>query len=121
MAEMRKGFIERRRGPDVVVKAVWWIVGISWALIITAIVFIDQAKPDSETFFDRLLEVSVRKYWEEDLVQYAFYVLLLNLSVCIFGFVLNALRQKRKTDKISKSIIVLAVVTLSGILWYWFR
>jgi len=121
MAEMRKGFLERRRGPDAVVKAVWWIVGISWVLIITSILFIDQAKPGSETFFDRILGVSVRNYWEKDLLRYAFYVFLVNLAVCIIGFVLNAMRQKRKTDKISKSIIVLAFATLSGIIWYLIR
>jgi len=118
---MKKVFTERRRGPDVVVKAVWWIAGISWALIITAIMFTGQAKPKSVSFFDRLLEVSVRNYWDEDLLRYAFYILLLNLAACIIGFILNLLRQKRKTDRISKSIIVLSVITLSGILWYMFR
>ena len=121
MAELKKVFKERRRGPDAVVKAVWWTVGISWILIITAIVFTDQAKPKSMTFFDRIFKVSVRNYWDEELLRYAFYILLLNLAACVIGFVLNILRQKRKTDRISKSIIVLGVVTLAGILWYMLR
>ena len=121
MAEVKRVFTERRRGPDVVVKAVWWIVGISWALFITAITFTDLAKPKNETFFDRFFDVSVRGYWDEDLLRYSFYIVLMNLVVCIIGFVLNILRQRRKTDKISKSIIILSVITLSGILWYIFR
>ena len=121
MAELKKVFTERRRGPDVVVKAVWWTVGVSWVLIVTALMFTGQAQPKSETFFDRLLKVSVRNYWDENLLRYAFYVLLLNLAACIIGFVLNILRQKRKTDRISKSIIILSIVTLSGILWYMIR
>ena len=120
MAETKKTFVERRKGPDIVVKAVWWVVGISWMLIITAVLFTDKAKPERTTFFDRLFEVSVREYWDRDLLQNAFYVLLVNLAVCIIGFIMNMMRQKRKTDKISKSIIVLTVITLAGILWYVF-
>ena len=121
MAELKRVFTERRRGPDAVVKAVWWIVGISWLLIITALMITGEAQPKFETFIDRMLKVSVRSYWDRDLLQYVFYVLLLNLAACVIGFVLNMLRQKRKTDKISKSIIVLSVVTLLGILWYIIR
>jgi len=121
MAELKRTFVERRKGPDAVVKAVWWIVGASWLLIIAAITVTDQAKPGSESFFDRLFKVTVRDYWDEQLLRNAFFVLLINLAVCIIGFVLNLLRHKRKTDKISKSIIVLGVVTLAGIVWYLFR
>jgi len=120
MAETKRTFVERRKGPDIVVKAVWWVVGISWLLIFTALIITDKAKPERTTFFDRLFSVSVRNYWDQDLLQNAFYVLLVNLVVCIVGFILNMMRQKRKTDKISKSIIVLAALTLAGIIWYMF-
>lgn len=121
MAELKRVFTERRSGPDVVVKAVWWTVGISWVLIITALMITIEAQPKSENFIDRMLNVSLRSYWDQDLLQYAFYVLLLNLAACIIGFVLNILRHKRKTDKISKSIIALGIVTLLGIIWYMIR
>lgn len=118
---MKRISTERRRGPDAVVKTVWWTVGISWVLIITALTLTNSAQPNTETFFDRLLEISVRSFWDNDLLQYAFYVLLLNFTVCVIGFVLNILRQKRKTDRINKSIIILGVIALLGIIWYMFR
>lgn len=120
MAITKTTFVERRKGPDIVVKAVWWTVGVSWLLIITALIFTDKAKPGRTTFFDRLFEISVRKYWDQDLLHSAFIVLLVNLAVCVAGFFLNMMRQRRKTDKISKSIIILAAITLVGILWYIF-
>jgi len=118
MAEANKVLTGRRKGPDAVIKAVWWIVGISWLLIITALLIASEAQPKFETFFDRMVKIPVRNYVDRNLLQNAFYVLLLNLLVCITGFVLNLLRHKRKTDRISKSIIVLGVITLAGILWY---
>lgn len=111
-------FTERRKGPDAVVKAVWWATGISWLLIIIALAITGEAQPEHANFIDRLYKVTVRSTWDATLLSYVFYVLLLNLATCIFGFILNMLRQKRKTDKISKSIIILGLITLSGIVWY---
>ena len=121
MAETKRAYIERRKGPDSVVKAVWWSAGISWLLFIAAIVFTENARPRLSTFFDRQFNVSVRDYWNENALLYAFIILVLNFAVCIIGFIFNMARHKRKTDKISKSILVLGIVTFAGILWYLLR
>jgi hypothetical protein len=116
--ERRVVITERRRGPDAVIKAVWWATGISWFLIIIALIITGEAQPRHANFIDRLYKVTVRSNWDTNLLSYVFYVLLLNLATCIFGFILNMMRQRRKTDKISKSILVLGLITLSGIVWY---
>jgi hypothetical protein len=121
MAEEEKIFIERRKGPDAVIKTVWWISGISWVLIIAAITFTGLAKPESETFFDRFFNIRIRDYWDYNLLRYVFVILLLNFVTCIVGFILNLFRQKRKTDRINKSVILLAAVSLAGILWFLIR
>ncbi len=121
MADMGRNFVEKRKGPDIFVKAVWWIVGIGWLMIIAASIFTDQAKPGRITFFERLFNVSVRNYWDTNLLRNASFILLFNFVVCIAGFMLNMMRQKRKTDKISKSILVLTAINLIGIFWYLFR
>jgi hypothetical protein len=121
LAEPKRSFTERRRGPDAVIKAVWWTVGISWLLFIAALVFIDTAKPETETFFDRMFDVSIRDYWNENMLLYAFFVMVLDLAVCIIGLIFNLARHKRKTDRISKSILILGILSLSGILWYLLR
>lgn len=121
MAEGEHVFKERRKGPDIIVKSVWAVSAISWLLIIFALAFADKARPQSETFFDRYLGKTARSFWDENLLRYAFIIFIINLVVCIIGFVLNMQRQRRKTDKISKSIILLGIASLSGILWYLFR
>lgn len=121
MAEPKREFIERRRGPDAVIKAVWWIAGISWLLFIAASVFTEQARPENATFFDRLFDISVRNYWNEAMLRYAFFIMWINLFVCIIGFAFNMLRHRRKTDKISKSILILGIMNLAGIIWYLLR
>lgn len=121
MAELRKAFIERRKGPDIVVKAVWWMVGTGWVLIFIAFMFYIEARPKFETFIDRMVKAHIRNTWDFNVLQYAFFVMLINIAICIIGFIMNMLRQKRKTDKISKSIVVLGIINLSGIIWYLLR
>jgi hypothetical protein len=121
MAEQKRTFVERRKGPDAVVKAVWWSTGICWALFVAALIFFDTARPESSTFFDRQFDIAVRDYWNENALQYSFFIMILNLAVCIAGFILNMARHRRKTDKISKSILILGTVTLTGIIWYLLR
>lgn len=121
MSDDKPVFVERRKGPDIIVKAVWLISGVNWLLAILGFAYADKARPQSETFFDRYLGKSARSNWDDDLLRYAFIILLINFVICIIGFLLNMLRQKRKTDKISKSIITIAVLSLFAILWYIFR
>lgn len=121
MAELKKIYSERRKGPDAIVKGVWWTVGISWLLFIAALIFTETARPETATFFDRQFNISIRDYWNENVLKYVFFILVMNLAVCFIGFLLNMMRHKRKTDKISKSILILGTVTLAGILWYLIR
>lgn len=118
MEEIKRNFVERRRGPDIVVKTVWCIIGISWLLSIAVLCITGKARPQNETFFDRLFNITVRDYWNENLLAYAFPIWIMNFIVCVVGFILNLFRQKRKADKISKSIIILGAISLAGIIWY---
>ena len=81
MADVERDFVERRKGPDIYVKAVWWIVGIGWLMIIAAFIFTDQARPGRITFFERLFDVSVRDYWNTNLLRNASFILLFNIVV----------------------------------------
>ena len=121
MAEMQQRFTERRKGPDAVVRAVWWTAGISWLLFIAALIFVETARPEIETFFDRQFDISIRDYWNENALLYIFIILVLNFAVCVIGFIFNMARHRRKTDRFNKSILILGTLSLAGILWYLFR
>jgi len=121
MAEPRRSFVERRKGPDAVVKAVWSTVGISWLLFITALIFVETARPEVETFFDRQFNISIRDHWDENALLYVFIILVLNFAVCTMGFIFNLARHRRKTYRFNKSILIIGTLSLAGILWYLFR
>jgi len=121
MSDEKPIFVERRKGPDIIVKTVWVVSAVSWLLIIIALAFAQKAAPEIETFFDRYLGKTVRSYWDENSLRYAFIIFIINFIICVAGFILNMKRKRRKTDKVSKSIILLGLASLFGILWYLFR
>lgn len=121
MAQPEKRLTERRKGPDAVVKAVWWTAGISWLLFVAALIFVETARPEIATFFDRQFNISIRDYWDENVLLYVFIIHVLNYAVCVIGFIFNMARHKRKTDRFNRSILVLGALSLAGILWYLFR
>lgn len=117
MAEGKR-FVDRRKGPDIVVKFLKAASFFIWAIIIVIIIIMNQAKPQVENFFSRLLNVPLRESWDIDLLRYAFYLSDIMLVFSIFAFILNMGRHRRKTDKYSKSIIIMIIFSLGVILFY---
>jgi uncharacterized membrane protein len=113
-------FIDRRRGPDKLVKSIKWIVSCAWILIITVIVLASMAKPQTETFFDRLLAVKLHDSWDLDLIRYSFYLTIALFLLCIIGLIVNAARHRRRSDRFNGSLILLSIVSVAGIMLYLF-
>ena len=80
----------------------------SWLLFLAALVFVETARPETETF-DRQFDVSLRDYWNENALLYMFIILVLNFAVCAIGFIFNMARHK-KTDRFNKSILILSAL-----------
>ena len=108
----------RRRGPDTVSKAISWISGTSWIMIFIIFIMISMAKPRMETMFDRFSNSPINQAWDASLINFAFFLMLFQLGICIFGLFLNSLRMKRKTDRYSGSLIFFTVVSFLGIIIY---
>ncbi|HEX3028042.1 MAG TPA: hypothetical protein VHT34_01765 [Clostridia bacterium] len=110
--------VERRKGPDLLVKWIRWTVISGWLLIIAALLVIAEAKPEEKNFFDRLFENQVRESWDSNLLFGAFILLIILYLLCIIGFIFNLRRSKRKSDRISISIILLGLGSFAGIITY---
>jgi len=111
-------YTDKRHGPDVWVKAINWFAILAWGLLITLSTLIWQAKPQVETFFDRLLNVKLRKTWDFELAGYAFYLMILLLCLCAIGLFINVRRHHRKDDRFSTSLVLLGGLSAAGILFY---
>jgi len=113
-----KKVVDRRRGPDILVKWVRWTGLFAWIIVIIIYVLITSAKPDVENFVDKFLNVQLRKTWDITLMHYAFGLMVALFILCLCTLFINAKRQRRKEDKYSFSIILLGVSSVIGIVYY---
>jgi hypothetical protein len=114
-------FVERRIKDDWVINAATlmsftaWLVGfIVWAVL-------DRASPEREHVFMRIHNVAPRDYWDVAFLEIAFILLLISLGTSVIAFVFNMLRMRRKTDTLRKSIIIIAGVTIVGLVAFLMR
>lgn len=110
--------MKRRRGPDIWVKLISWFEIISWVILFITLYVITKAKPQVENFFDKFLKVSLRKTWDLELAQYAFYLMIILLTLSICALVVNSKRHRRKSDRYSFTLILMSMVSFIGIVIY---
>jgi hypothetical protein len=104
----------KRKGPDKVVQAVNAISIISWLIIFAVIVAFFMAKPKMEGFRKGMQVVTGG--WDQSALEILQYLLIFQVLICGIGLSFNAMRIRRKSDKLSRSLIFFAIVSLLGII-----
>jgi hypothetical protein len=111
---------EKREGPDSILL---WIRIASicvWIMLSVFIFLTDMARPAQATLFDHLYDITVRATWDDNLLFAAFIIALILFVFSIISILLNAQRLKRKTDKISISLIISVVTSAIYIMVYFY-
>jgi len=106
---------ERRLGPDPIFRTVQFLNFLCGALLISALLIIDRAKPRIETFFDRFFHVHFNKGWDHDLLTANLYVVSILCLLSIAGLLFNSMRARRKDNKFSKILIFSIIFSLAAI------
>lgn len=109
---------ENRKGPDLLVRWVKVSRFIAWILLGVCLLFIDQAKPRKESFFDHLFNVKVYSFWDLKLVTFAFVVAVILFIFSLISILINIMRLKRKTDRLSISLIISLIASSIYMLIY---
>lgn len=101
---------DKRKGPDLILRLISLSSIILWGFIILNFCVILSAKPEFESFFDRLLNLTVRDYWDYRLLHISLVTSLTQFILSVLALFLNTRRLKRKTDRIRASIIIISLV-----------
>jgi len=107
-----------RRGPDSIIRTINFISGISWIMIFAILIFFALAKPQMRGF-DRQMNM-LGGFWNKEYLQIAFYLMMFQLIMSIFGLIMNSRRMKRKTDTWNASLILSGSASIIGIIIYTF-
>ena len=111
-------FIERRKGPDLLIKAIRWLAVLGWFIMLAALVIYAIAKPHTLIFFDREYNIQLQTVLNIQLATFLFYLMVCGLLMSIGGFYLNIKRSRRKDDEYRISLILLGMISLLGIITY---
>lgn len=95
-----------RKGPDLILRLIDIFSVILWGFQIVILGLLHYAKPVYETFFDRLLHIELRDYWDYQLLKVTLILSLVQFVVSLISLYLNSKRLKRKYDRIRRSIII---------------
>ena len=109
---------EKRVGPDILVLWVKLASYLVWLILGIYLLITDLAKPENATFFDNLLNVNMRKYWDQNLLYISFLISLVLFVLSFLSIMVNIMRLKRKTDHLSISLIITLILSSLGILVY---
>lgn len=108
----------RRKGPDPWSRSLRYLALTGWLLLVCAIFILDSAKPEVETFFERVYDIRLHQQWDMDLAQYLLWLMTLGLLLSIVGLVINARRIRRSTDQWRLSLVFLGIISLAGMILY---
>lgn len=112
--------LERRKGPDTLVKWVKWSGIISWILVSIALFVTLIAKPGFESYMDESFHVKLGSTWDTVLMHYVLLLLVFLFFFCMISIAVNLMRCRRKSDRFNKTLIINAVAAFIGILLYLF-
>jgi hypothetical protein len=118
-------FVERRQGQDLLLRMMSGLGIVGWAAMLVLMIVMDRAKPDDPTFMpsQRIFEIMgtpyhLRTTWDQDLLTYIFYLLILGLVVGIIGLAVNARRHRRRGDYYRIHLVLLTAISAIGVLYY---
>ncbi|MBF0458952.1 MAG: hypothetical protein HQK99_13775 [Nitrospirae bacterium] len=107
--------IDKRKGPDFIVKSISWVVASCWLVIFVAWSYVYYAMPEHLTIFDpHGIYRQARTYWDIHLLKDAFIAINVLLLISIAGMVESILRHHRKTDRLPKTLIIMIIMSLVG-------
>jgi len=99
----------------------------AWVIMLAVWYVLYAAAPEKEygwlSFFAVNFDTvaSYRTKWNYNLVYLAYVLMLASMGSCAISILLGRMRRKRKTDRISKSVYIIAGITVIGFVVFLFR
>ncbi len=114
----------KRKASDPLMRVIVWCGIIGWLTMTTVMVLLSRAKPQSSQYtpnrsmFEQAgISYHLRTGWDQELVGYVFYLLILALILGITGLAFNAQRHRRPDDFYRIHLMLLTLLSAGGILY----
>lgn len=109
--------VDRRKGPDLVVKTFHYMSNSTMLINVILIFMLGFAKPRNNTMFDKFAGAQVAGQWDQDKLFLVLILLMIQLIISSVGLLLNATRHHRKKDKYSGALLFSLFISIFGFLF----
>lgn len=109
----------RRKGPDWLVSILQWLSLAGWAVFIIAIGLSHLAKPEMNSGLARYWGISIREYWDPELLPQMIYLLWWCCAISLLSIILNQLRMRRATDRLRYNFVALLLISLGALSFFY--
>ena len=125
MSEREQSFRNRRKQADWVVNSAAVLSVVSWVVAFFVVLLLDiaserPAMPGLASWLGGAPAAAVTT-WNAALLPIGLILLVVSFLCSVAAFMFNMMRMRRKTDKYRKSVIIMGLITLAGIIAYVFR
>ena len=94
---------------------------LSWVIIALILIITERAKPEFESFFDRVYRLDIRTWWDIEFVKYLFWLAFAGSIMSSVGLILSVTRGRRQEDTSRLGLLLmglLSVVGLGGVVFF---
>lgn len=106
---------DRRGGADLPTRILAVLNVLAWVVVVLILVVAERAKPQFESFFDRVYRLDVRTSWDLEFVQYLLWITMAGSVVGSIGLILGVVRARRRDDSSRIGLVVMGGLSLAGI------
>lgn len=103
----------QRRGPDFVIKVIGWFSTLSWVILITVFMILMILNPSLRGV--TLTYIPARQI-SSGWMAFLYFMFILLILINVSGIVFNAIRLKRKTDRIRITFFISIIAAIIGII-----
>ncbi len=109
----------RRKGPDLLVQSLQWLSLAGWVVLVVALGLTHIAKPEMNSGLVQYWGVSIRDYWDPELLPSLIYLMWWCCGISLISLVLNKFRLRRATDRVRYNFVVLLLVSLAALSFFY--
>jgi len=102
--------VERRKGNDFRLNFINFMCFFMWATLFVVIAVLEKASKSIREISQSDFLWLISKFWETDLVEFAFIITIISIIVCFICIILSLTRHRRRSDKIKKSLIMCQII-----------
>ncbi len=113
--------IDRRGRRDVWTRLLTIFNVLSWVVIALILILTERAKPEFESFFDRIYRLDIRTWWDIEFVKYLFWLAFAGSIMSSIGLILSVTRGRRQEDTSRFGLLLmglLSVIGLGGVVFF---